>query len=102
MAELLKTLEIAGAVESDSLVMEKLVALAPTKANDVLHAVELMIENPKEQWQTQVWIDDIVAIVRVTLDSPAAARARKLGARLVVDNFDNGLIKLLSPPEPSS
>lgn len=102
LAELIKTLELIGSIESDSLVMEKLVTLAPTRADNVLHAVELMIETPKERWQVHVWIDDIVAIIRDALGSPAEQRARNLGARLIADNFDDGLIALLSPAAQSN
>lgn len=97
LEELIRTLELTGSIENDSLVMEKLVLLAPAKPDAVLHAVELMIEAPKERWMVQVWIDEIVAIIRATLGSSSDARGRRLGARLVADNFDNGLIALLRP-----
>lgn len=97
LSELIATLEATGSIENDSLVMEKLAVTAPAQPDDVLHAVELMIDAPKERWLIQVWIDDIVNIVRETLGSAADARARRLGARLIADNFDNGLVALLRP-----
>jgi hypothetical protein len=81
----------------DSLVLEKLVACAPTDPDAVLHAVELMIETPKERWMVSAWIDEIIAIIRATLGTSGEARARRLGARLIADNFDNGLIEMLRP-----
>lgn len=99
--ELIRTLRVAGSIENDSLVMEKLVKLAPAHPGEVIDVVELMIESPKERWLVQVWIDDIVAIVGATLGTTAHPRARALGARLVADGFDSGLIALLSPPDQS-
>lgn len=74
---------------------------APAHPHEVLDAVELMIESRKERRLVQVWIDDIVAIVKATLGTTAHGRARALGARLVADSFDSGLIALLSPPSGS-
>ena len=95
--ELIATLEVTGSIENDSLVMEKLVTIAPAQPEKAIRVVELMIESPKEHWLVQVWIDEIVKIVRAALGTSADAQARRLGARLVADNFDNGLIALLRP-----
>lgn len=92
---LIETLELTGSIEVDSLVMDKLVAIVPTHPVDAVRALTLMIDEPKESWHIGAWAPEIVAIIEGAMGTEAEHAARALGSRLIADNHNIGLEKIL-------
>lgn len=72
MGNLLAALNIAGSVEADFLVMERLAEFAEDLTKEVLECVQKMIEGDKQGWNIPGWEKELRHILKVAMDMPVS------------------------------
>lgn len=88
LAELVRSIEIAGWIEPDSLVLDKLADIAVGHPIEALRCVELLVARPKERWFISATTAELQRILGAALVSDTThARARALVNRLVADGY---------------
>ena len=88
MQDLLTVLNVAGSVDADFVVMERLAELAENMTQEVLECARLMIEGDKQGWDIPGWEKELRHILGVAMNSPipearvtATAIINRLGER---------------------
>jgi hypothetical protein len=88
LAQLLQVLGLIGRIEPDSLVLEKLAAIAPRHPVEAVRAIELLVRAPKERWFIQANFPEIQSVLRAGIASAESREpAADLVNRLVADGY---------------
>lgn len=86
MTQLLEVIGITGAIDPDSLVMDRLAELAAARPLETVTAVDLLTVQPKRQWFVQASFEEIRAVLRAAVaDASARERAIATTNRLIAD-----------------
>ena len=95
LAELARSIEIAGWIEPDSLVLDKLAEIAADHPVEALRCAELLVARPKERWFISATMPELQRILTAALASDTThASARRLVNRLFADGY-TGMKSLL-------
>lgn len=84
-SNLIEVLKLTGKIEPEYRVVEHLVSIAPKRPRRAIEILELVIDNPKNEWSVEFWRESAHQVLEKVLDSKddsAVSAARNLVQRL--------------------